>query len=187
MRGGDPAAGERERTMATLEVDLCVVGGGSAGLSVAAGASQMGATTVLIEAGKMGGDCLNYGCVPSKAMLAAGHAAHGVRHAGRFGVNGHEPNIDFGRVHDHIQGVIGAIAPLDSQERFEGLGVTVLRDHASFCGPRGDRGGRHPGARAPLRDRHRQQTGGAADPGPRHRVPTSPTRPSSTNARPPPT
>jgi pyruvate/2-oxoglutarate dehydrogenase complex dihydrolipoamide dehydrogenase (E3) component len=121
--------------MATLEADLCVVGGGSAGLSVAAGASQMGAETVLIEAGKMGGDCLNYGCVPSKAMLAAGHAAHGVRHAGRFGVNGHEPAIDFGRVHDHIQGVIGAIAPLDSQERFEGLGVTVLRDHASFRGP----------------------------------------------------
>ena len=118
-----------------LEADLCVVGGGSAGLSVAAGASQMGAKTVLIEAGRMGGDCLNYGCVPSKAMLAAGHAAQVVREAGRFGVNGHEPAIDFGRVHDHIHEVIGAIAPLDSQERFEGLGVTVLRDHASFCGP----------------------------------------------------
>jgi len=118
-----------------LEADLCVVGGGSAGLSVAAGASQMGARTVLIEAGKMGGDCLNYGCVPSKAMLAAGHAAHEVRHAGQFGVNGHEPEIDFARVHDHVHEVIDTIAPIDSQERFEGLGVTVLRDRASFCGP----------------------------------------------------
>ena len=115
-----------------LEADLCVVGGGSAGLSVAAGASQMGAKTVLIEARKMGGDCLNYGCVPSKAILAAGHAAHTVRHAGQFGVNGHEPSIDFGRVHDHIHEVIDAIAPLDSEERFEGLGVTVIRERASF-------------------------------------------------------
>lgn len=118
-----------------LETDLCVIGAGSAGLSVAAGASQMGARTVLVEAGKMGGDCLNYGCVPSKAMLAAGHTAHMIRHAGRFGVNGHEPSIDFGRVHDHVHEVIASIEPLDSQERFEGLGVTVLRAHASFLAP----------------------------------------------------
>ncbi len=118
-----------------LEADLCVIGAGSAGLSVAAGASQMGARTVLVEARKMGGDCLNYGCVPSKAMLAAGHAAHVVRHAGKFGVNGHEPDIDFGRVHDHVHEVIASIEPLDSQERFEGLGVTVIRAHASFCAP----------------------------------------------------
>jgi pyruvate/2-oxoglutarate dehydrogenase complex dihydrolipoamide dehydrogenase (E3) component len=117
----------------TLEADLCVVGGGSAGLSVAAGASQMGARTVLVEAGKMGGDCLNYGCVPSKALLAAAHAAQSVRDAGRFGVNGHASRVDFGRVHDHVHAVIAAIAPLDSEERFEGLGVTVIRAHASFC------------------------------------------------------
>jgi pyruvate/2-oxoglutarate dehydrogenase complex dihydrolipoamide dehydrogenase (E3) component len=116
-----------------LEADICIVGGGSAGLSVAAGTSQMGAKTVLIEAGKMGGDCLNYGCVPSKSLLAAAHAADTVRHAGPFGVNGHVPSIDFGRVHDHVHEVIASIAPLDSQERFEGLGVTVLRAHASFC------------------------------------------------------
>jgi pyruvate/2-oxoglutarate dehydrogenase complex dihydrolipoamide dehydrogenase (E3) component len=118
-----------------LEADICVVGGGSAGLSVAAGASQMGATVVLIEAGKMGGDCLNYGCVPSKALLAAGHAAHTVRHAGQFGVNGHVPSVDFGKVHDHVHDVIAGIAPLDSQERFESLGATVIRAHASFCAP----------------------------------------------------
>jgi pyruvate/2-oxoglutarate dehydrogenase complex dihydrolipoamide dehydrogenase (E3) component len=119
----------------TLEADLCVVGAGSAGLSVAAGASQMGAKTVLIEAGKMGGDCLNYGCVPSKSMLAAAHAADTVRRAGRFGVNGHAPSVDFGRVHDHVHEVIASIAPLDSEERFEGLGVSVIRAHGRFCAP----------------------------------------------------
>jgi pyruvate/2-oxoglutarate dehydrogenase complex dihydrolipoamide dehydrogenase (E3) component len=118
-----------------LEADICIVGGGSAGLSVAAGASQMGAKTVLIEAGKMGGDCLNYGCVPSKALLAAGHVAQAIRGAGAFGVNGHEPAIDFARVHDHVHEVIAKIAPNDSQERFEGLGVRVIRARASFTGP----------------------------------------------------
>ncbi len=135
VNGGDDRLRERSTMPTRLEADLCVVGAGSAGLSVAAGASQMGAKTVLIEAGKMGGDCLNYGCVPSKAMLAAGHVAHTMRHAARFGVNGHEPGIDFGRVHDHVHEVIAAIAPLDSQERFEGLGVSVIRAHASFCAP----------------------------------------------------
>lgn len=115
-----------------LEADLCIIGGGSGGLSVAAGAAQMGAKTILIEASKMGGDCLNYGCVPSKAMIAAGHAGHVIRHAGQFGVNGHEPDVDFKAVHDHVHGVIGAIAPHDSVERFEGLGVTVLQERASF-------------------------------------------------------
>jgi pyruvate/2-oxoglutarate dehydrogenase complex dihydrolipoamide dehydrogenase (E3) component len=135
VNGGNDRLRERSTMSTRLEADLCVVGAGSAGLSVAAGASQMGARTVLIEAGKMGGDCLNYGCVPSKAMLAAGHVAHTMRHAARFGVNGHAPDIDFGRVHDHVHEVIAAIAPLDSQERFEGLGVSVMRAHASFCAP----------------------------------------------------
>jgi pyruvate/2-oxoglutarate dehydrogenase complex dihydrolipoamide dehydrogenase (E3) component len=116
----------------TIEADLCVIGGGSAGLALAAGAAQMGARTVLVEAAKMGGDCLNYGCVPSKAMIAAGHAAQAIRSAGRFGVNGHEPDIDFKGVHGHIRGVIGAIAPHDSVERFEGLGVRVLLERARF-------------------------------------------------------
>jgi pyruvate/2-oxoglutarate dehydrogenase complex dihydrolipoamide dehydrogenase (E3) component len=117
----------------TLEADICIVGAGSAGLSVAAGASQMGAKTVLIEAGKMGGDCLNYGCVPSKALLAAAHAAAAMREAARFGVDDHAPDVDFGRVHEHVHEVIASIAPVDSQERFEGLGVNVIRAHASFC------------------------------------------------------
>ena len=110
-----------------INTDICVIGAGSGGLSVAAGAAQMGARTVLIEKSRMGGDCLNYGCVPSKSLLAAARAAETVRRAGRFGVNGHEPQIDFGRVHGHVQDVIAGIAPHDSQERFEGLGVKVIR------------------------------------------------------------
>ncbi|WP_416899773.1 MAG: dihydrolipoyl dehydrogenase family protein [Minwuia sp.] len=116
----------------TIETDICVIGGGSGGLSVAAGAAQMGAPTVLIEGGRMGGDCLNYGCVPSKAMLAAGHHASLWRHSGAFGVDAPRPAVDFGRVNDHVRDVIAGIEPHDSQERFEGLGVTVLRDMARF-------------------------------------------------------
>jgi pyruvate/2-oxoglutarate dehydrogenase complex dihydrolipoamide dehydrogenase (E3) component len=84
----------------------------------------------------MGGDCLNYGCVPSKSLIAAGKAAQTVRTGARFGVNGHEPAIDFQAVHDHVKGVIAAIAPHDSEERFAGLGVKVLRAPARFVGPR---------------------------------------------------
>ena len=118
-----------------ISTDLCVIGAGSGGLAVAAGAVQMGADVVLVEKGRMGGDCLNYGCVPSKSLIAAGKAAQTVRTAGRFGVNGHEPEIDFLAVHDHVKGVIAAIAPHDSVERFEGLGVRVLRASARFVGP----------------------------------------------------
>lgn len=115
-----------------LTPDICVIGAGSAGLSVAAGASQMGADVVLIENGKMGGDCLNYGCVPSKSLIAAAHAADTMRRGGRFGVNGREPDIDFAKVHDHVHGVIAAIAPMDSVERYEGFGVRVIQDTARF-------------------------------------------------------
>jgi pyruvate/2-oxoglutarate dehydrogenase complex dihydrolipoamide dehydrogenase (E3) component len=119
-----------------ITTDLCVIGAGSGGLAVAAGAVQMGAEVVLIEKGKMGGDCLNYGCVPSKSLIAAGKAAQTIRTAARFGVNGHEPAIDFPAVHAHVHGVIAAIAPHDSEARFAGLGVKVLRAPARFTGPR---------------------------------------------------
>ncbi|MBT6283869.1 MAG: FAD-dependent oxidoreductase [Rhodospirillaceae bacterium] len=118
-----------------ITTDIVVIGGGSGGLSVAAGASQMGADVVLLEKAKMGGDCLNYGCVPSKAMIAAAHAAHAVRSADRFGIVSGEPVVDFEKVHDHVHGVIGAIAPHDSVERFEGLGVRVIQEHGKFVGP----------------------------------------------------
>jgi len=116
--------------------DICVIGAGSGGLSVAAGAAQMGAKVVLIEKHKMGGDCLNTGCVPSKALIAASEAAHAVRHSGRFGVNGHEPEVDFAKVHAHVHGTIAAIAPHDSVERFEDMGVDVIQGAARFTGPR---------------------------------------------------
>ena len=118
-----------------LKTDLCVIGAGSAGLTVAAGASQMGARTVLIERDVMGGDCLNTGCVPSKSLIAAARTAHTVRHAGRFGIRTQEPTIDFGAVNDHVHRVIAAIEPNDSVERYEGLGVQVLKEQARFTGP----------------------------------------------------
>ena len=121
---------------ATLKPDICIIGAGSAGLSIAAGAVQMGAETVLIEKGTMGGDCLNTGCVPSKALLAAGKAAQAWRHSPEFGVTYGAPQIDMQRVHDHVREVIAAIAPMDSVERFEGLGVTVLKGTARFTGAR---------------------------------------------------
>jgi pyruvate/2-oxoglutarate dehydrogenase complex dihydrolipoamide dehydrogenase (E3) component len=119
-----------------LRADICVIGAGSAGLSIAAGASQMGADTVLIEEGEMGGDCLNFGCVPSKSLLAAGHAAAAGGAAARMGLRYAAPQVDFPAVHDHVHGVIASIAPHDSQARYEGLGVTVLRERARFVGPR---------------------------------------------------
>ena len=119
-----------------ITADLCVIGAGSGGLSVAAGAAQMGARVVLLERDKMGGDCLNYGCVPSKSLLAAGHAAHMVRTAGRLGITTGDPVIDHEAVRDHVQGVIAGIAPHDSQERFEGLGVRVIREAGRFTRPR---------------------------------------------------
>lgn len=118
-----------------ITADLCVIGAGSGGLSVAAGAAQMGARVVLVEGAEMGGDCLNHGCVPSKALLAAAAAAQARRGGAAFGIGGGVPTIDRARVADHITEVIAAIAPHDSQERFEGLGVEVIRDWATFTGP----------------------------------------------------
>lgn len=115
-----------------LTPDICVIGAGSGGLSVAAAAAAFGVEVVLIEKGLMGGDCLNYGCVPSKALLAAAKAAAGNRNQDRFGIHSEGLDIDFAKANDHVRSVIAAIEPHDSQERFEGLGVTVLRETARF-------------------------------------------------------
>lgn len=123
-------------TVTRIKADLCVIGAGSAGLTVASGAAQLGRKVVLFEKGEMGGDCLNYGCVPSKALLTAAHHAHAVRTGARMGVCTSEPEIDFAKVRAHIQRAIDAIHPNDSQERFEALGVTVIREHASFVDER---------------------------------------------------
>jgi len=116
----------------TITADICVIGAGSGGLSVAAAAAAFGRKVVLIERHKMGGDCLNYGCVPSKAMIAAGKRAHAMRTAAAFGIAGVDPEINPRAVHDHVHGVIAAIAPNDSVERFTGLGVRVVRAAARF-------------------------------------------------------
>ena len=115
-----------------LTPDICVIGGGSGGLTVAAASAAFGVDVVLVEKGKMGGDCLNYGCVPSKALIAAGHAALNIRKSGRFGVSAGDPQINFGKVQDHVNSVIEAIAPNDSVERFEGLGVRVVEAAGFF-------------------------------------------------------
>ena len=114
--------------------DLAIIGAGSAGLSVAYVAARLGLRVALIERGRMGGDCLNTGCVPSKALLAAAHAAGAVRGAGRFGIDAAEPAVAWDRVRAHVQGAIAAIAPADSAERYAALGATVLRGHARFTG-----------------------------------------------------
>ena len=118
----------------TMNVDICVIGGGAGGLAVAAGAAQMGAKTVLLEKHKMGGDCLNYGCVPSKALLAAGHAAQSVRKADYFGITAAGLTSRSKDIYDRVRGVIGAIEPQDSVERFEGLGVKVIKAAGKFVG-----------------------------------------------------
>ncbi len=123
-------------TTDTITSDICIIGGGSGGLSLTAGAVQMGARVVLIERGRMGGDCLNTGCVPSKAMLEAAKIAKTAR-AGHpaMGISVAAPEIDFAAVKAHIQDVIAGIAPHDSEERFSALGVTVIKAEAKFSKP----------------------------------------------------
>ncbi len=118
--------------MERIKTDICVIGAGSGGLSVASGAVQMGARVVLVEGGEMGGDCLNYGCVPSKALIAAGKHAHAMQTGAPFGVTPVTPQVDYAAAKDHVRHAIDTIAPVDSQERFEGLGVRVIRAWARF-------------------------------------------------------
>ena len=119
--------------MRELRSDLCIIGAGAAGLSVAAGAAQLGLSVVLFEAGEMGGDCLNYGCVPSKALIAAANLVHKARNGAAMGLDTTGVAVDWTRVKAHVKRAIAAIAPNDSQERFEKLGVTVIREHARFA------------------------------------------------------
>ena len=113
--------------MSKIKTDICVIGGGSGGLSVAAGAVQMGARVVLVEGHKMGGDCLNYGCVPSKALLSQAKALK---------ARGTAPTAaDFKAAMAHVKATIATIAPHDSIERFEGLGVQVVQGYARFTSP----------------------------------------------------
>ncbi|MDC0131872.1 FAD-dependent oxidoreductase [Alphaproteobacteria bacterium] len=119
-----------------ITTDICVIGAGSGGLSVAAGAVQMGAQVVLVEGGKMGGDCLNYGCVPSKALLAAAHRAHQPTGNKPFGLSATKPKVNFAKVMQHVRETIQAIEPMDSVERFSSLGVHVVEAYGRFLDKR---------------------------------------------------
>ena len=130
--------------MSKRTFDIAVIGAGSGGLSVAAAAAQFGRKVVLFERGEMGGECLNTGCVPSKALLAAASHAQAMRSSARFGIAPVEPQVDFAAVRAHVQRAIDAIAHHDSQQRMEGLGVTVIRAAARFVDPhRLEAGGEH--------------------------------------------
>src|SRR5207244_6612486 len=114
------ACGVRAAMTERLKPDICVIGAGSGGLSVAAAAAAFGASVVLVEKGKMGGDCLNTGCVPSKSLIAAAKHARAIAAAPTFGVSAAVSEVDFGKVRELVRGVIAAIAPNDSKERFNG-------------------------------------------------------------------
>ncbi|WP_370229648.1 NAD(P)/FAD-dependent oxidoreductase [Cognatishimia sp.] len=122
--------------MKHIKTDLLVIGAGSGGLSVAAGAVQMGADVTMLEGHKMGGDCLNFGCVPSKALIASGKAAWGQAHASKYGVADVTPKVDYAAAKDHVADVIAEIEPNDSVERFEGLGVRVIQEYGEFVSDR---------------------------------------------------
>lgn len=122
--------------MSASHFDIAVIGAGSGGLSVAVAAAQFGRRVVLFEKGEMGGDCLNTGCVPSKALLAAAKQAHTMRSGAQLGIAAVEPAVDYAAVRAHVQRAIAAIAPHDSQQRMETLGITVIRSPARFADPR---------------------------------------------------
>ena len=112
--------------------NLVVVGAGTAGLVTAAGAAGLGAKVALVERGLMGGDCLNVGCVPSKAVIAAARAAAAVRTAGQFGVHVKVDNVDFAVVMDRMRTLRARISPNDSARRFQELGVDVYFGEGRF-------------------------------------------------------
>ena len=112
--------------------DIIIIGAGSAGLSVASGAAQLGLKTCLIEGEKMGGDCLNWGCVPSKALIHAAKVAHLKQTANRFGLTPNNEKVNLKKVMDYVRSVIKKIEPHDSAERFRKLGCTVILGKASF-------------------------------------------------------
>ena len=121
--------------MASTEFDLVIIGGGAGGLVVAAGGASLGAKVALVEKHKMGGDCLWYGCVPSKSLIKSARVAHQMRHADRWAIGPAQPEIDLAQVMERIAGVIRGIEPNDSPERFRGLGVDVILGEGRFTGP----------------------------------------------------
>jgi len=119
----------------TFDRNLIVIGGGAAGLVSAYIAAAVKAKVTLVEAHKMGGDCLNYGCVPSKALIKSAKVAHQMRHAGRYGLSDVVPTFSFKAVMQRVRDVIQAIEPHDSVERYTALGVEVLQGYGKLVNP----------------------------------------------------
>src|SRR6516164_4905782 len=116
--------------------NLVVIGAGTAGLISAIGAAGLGAKVALIEKGLMGGDCLNVGCVPSKALLRAARASAAVRDAGKFGVEVPAGvNVNFAAVMANMRRLRASISPNDSAERYRSRGMDVFLGEARFIGP----------------------------------------------------
>lgn len=115
--------------------DVIVIGGGAAGLTAAGGCALFGLKVALIEGHKMGGECLNNGCVPSKALIAAAKRAAEAREEKRAGVQLAAPVVEWSGVHKHVHDAIAHIAPHDSVERFEEMGCEVIHDWARLVGP----------------------------------------------------
>lgn len=115
--------------------NLIVIGAGSGGLVSSLIAATINAKVTLIESGKMGGDCLNYGCIPSKALIKSAKVAEQMQHADRYGLTASKPSFDFKNVMARIENVIKTIEPHDSVERFEGLGVDVVQGYARLTDP----------------------------------------------------
>lgn len=121
--------------MNRLSFDICIIGAGSGGLSVAAAAARLGRKVVIVERARMGGDCLNYGCIPSKSLLATARRAHIIRSSAPFGVDAGEPRVDFPRVMACVKESIAKVALRDSVERFEKLGCKIIHGAAQFATP----------------------------------------------------
>jgi pyruvate/2-oxoglutarate dehydrogenase complex dihydrolipoamide dehydrogenase (E3) component len=117
------------------EFDIVVIGGGAGGLVVAAGAATLGAKVALVEKHKLGGDCLWYGCVPSKTLLKSARIAYQMRNASRWAIPSAHPHPDLAQVMERVRGVIAQIEPNDSPERFRGLGVDVIFGSGRFVSP----------------------------------------------------
>ncbi|WP_295502894.1 FAD-dependent oxidoreductase [Limnohabitans sp. Rim8] len=119
----------------TFDRNLIVIGGGAAGLVSAYIAAAVKAKVTLIEAHKMGGDCLNYGCVPSKALIKSAKLAHQMRHGAQYGLSDTAPSFSFKAVMQRVHDVIKAIEPHDSVARYTGLGVDVLQGYGKLVNP----------------------------------------------------
>ncbi|MEP7058198.1 MAG: FAD-dependent oxidoreductase [Caldimonas sp.] len=130
-REGNP----RWRRPKKFDRNLVVIGAGAAGLTTSFIAAALKAKVTLVESGKMGGDCLNYGCVPSKALLRSAKLAQQMRGAAAYGLGAAVPKIDFAEVMARVHRVIDTIAPHDSTERFTALGIEVLHGHARLVSP----------------------------------------------------